>query len=133
MTIQSNRKDNPPTAKRPEWLPIVAQAAERQSCRGLPTPPPGLPFRSDRGRNGYYTTTPYERKDGSVRIHVKWCLPGYQTTVVGSYVIIGSGVVPVGKIIQRGDGLLVRIMQDALGLPWPMLVIDGAPTVSATA
>lgn len=117
--ITWNRNNTAVDAKRPDWLPIVAQARDRQSTRGLPTPPPGLPR-----RNGYYTSTRSVRKDGTVRVFVKWCCPGWQTTTLGSYLAPAGSRVPVGRIITRSDGLRVQIMEDQSGLPWPVLVLD---------
>lgn len=115
-----NRNDSGPVANSPDWLPIVLQASARRSTRGLPTPPPGLV----RVTGSYYTTTRTRRKDGTVRVYVKWCQPG-KTTIIGSYLDLNDGSYPVGKIIRRSDGLRVMVTLDAAkGLPWPVLVLS---------
>ncbi len=114
-----NRNDTPMAANHPDWLPIIQQARTRRSTRGLPTPPPGIV----RVTGSYYTTTRTKRKDGTVRIYVKWCQPG-KVTVIGSYLDPNDGSYPVGKIIKRSDGLRVMVTLDAdQGLPWPVLVL----------
>ncbi len=115
-----NRNDTPVEASRPEWLALVEQAAKRQTCRGLPKPPPGIEYQ----HRAYYATTRSERRDGSVRVYVKWCAPG-STVVLGSYAVSADGNgYPVGKIMTRSDGLRVMVTLDAdQGLPWPVLVL----------
>ena len=118
-----NRNDSPLEANSPDWLPIIRQAAANRSTRGLPTPPPGLA----RVTGSYYTTTRTLRKDGTVRVYVKFYQPGKTkttTTVLGSYLDQSDGSYPVGKIIKRSDGLRVMVTLDAAkGLPWPVLVL----------
>lgn len=122
MPNQSSRNDAPITAKRDEWMPLVAQAAERRSTRGLPIPPPGLP-RGGVGRTAYYTTTRSELSARTLRVWVKWCVPGVQTWVLGSYAVPAAGRVPVGRIITLGCGRQVRVAIDAAGLPYPVPVV----------
>lgn len=123
MGSNHNRQDEPVEARRPEWLPIVTQAAQRRSTRGLPTPPPGLPHGASTVRNGYYNATRYKRADGSVRVWLKWCVPGWRTTVLGAYNVPAAGRVPVGLVMTRSDGLQVQIVEHPAGLPWPVLVL----------
>ena len=118
MPSQCNRNDEPLGAKRDEWLSIIEQAALTKSTRGLPKPPPGLPS------GGYYSFTRVVRKDGTVRIYLKWCVPGRQTYGIGSYVIDNVGHVPVGYEFNRSDdGHRVRVEVDQRGLPWPVLIM----------
>ena len=115
---QHNRNDTPIHAKCPACLPLIEQAAARLSTRGLPKPPPGIAPR----KGAYYAATRTTRQDGTVRVYVKWYQPGWQTTVLGSYILTPQERVPVGRVIHLACGRSVRVAVDAAGLPVPVPV-----------
>ena len=110
----------PITAKRDEWMPIVEQFAARHSTADLPKPPPGLAHRHGKRQTAYYTTTRYHRLDGTVRIYLKWCIPGDHTFTIGTYLATGDGMISPHRIIYlKSADRSVCVFVDAQGLPYP--------------
>lgn len=118
------RDTEPITAKRAEWMPIMEAFSACYSTADLQRPPSGLAYHHSSGRTAYYTTTRYVRIDGSVRVYLKWCIPGYQTFTIGACIPAGDGEIEQHRIMRPPSlrGRSVVVFRDAQGLPYPVPV-----------